>query len=184
VEGIPLDAEDFMAREIDFAKLKLQDALDLAILIEEEAEERYLEFAEQMEAFFTPEAAEFFRMMAGNEAKHGRDLLASRRAHFGDTPPAIDRSMLWEIEAPAYEKARAFISPRRVLEIALQSEIKAHDYFAAALPHVKDVEVKKLFEELRLEELDHQRMVRKELEQQPPDDERDPDEFIDEPHEM
>jgi len=173
-----------MAREIDFARLKLQDALDLAILIEEEAEERYLEFADQMEAFFTPEAARFFRFMAGNEAKHGRELSVRRKERFGDAPVTIDRSMLWDVEAPAYDKARAFITPRAVLRIAMESEIKAHDYFAAAIPHVQDTDVKKLFEELRLEEVEHQELVRKELEKQPPDDPRDPDEFIDEPHEM
>jgi rubrerythrin len=173
-----------MTKEIDFAQLKLQDALDLAILIEEEAEERYREFAEQMEAFFTPEAARFFTFMAGNEAKHGRELSDRRRKRFGDAPVTIDRSMLWEVEAPSYDKARAFISPRKVLEIALQSEIRAHDYFAGAAPHVKDADVKQLFEELRLEEIEHQEMVRKEMEKQPPDDDRDPDEFIDEPHEM
>ena len=34
-----------MAQIIDFAKLTLQDALDLAILIEEDARGRYEEFA-------------------------------------------------------------------------------------------------------------------------------------------
>jgi erythrin-vacuolar iron transport family protein len=173
-----------MAKEIDFAHLTLQDALDLAILIEEEAEERYKEFAEQMEAFFTSEAARFFLFMAGNEAKHGHELSVRRKERFGEAPVTIDRSMLWDVEAPAYDRARAFITPRRVLEIALESEIKAHDYFAAAIPHVKDADVKKLFEELKQEEVEHQELVRKELDKQPPDDPRDPDEFIDEPHEM
>ena len=49
---------------------------------------------------------------------------------------------------------------------------------------MKDAAAKKLFEELRLEEVGHQRMVRKQLELQPPNDEGDPDEYIDEPHEM
>jgi erythrin-vacuolar iron transport family protein len=173
-----------MSKEIDFARLKLQDALDLAILIEEEAEERYEEFAEQMESFFTPEAAKFFRYMSANEAKHGRALKERRKARFGDTPATIDRSLLWDVEAPAYEKARAFITPRRVLEIALDSEVKAHDFFAGAIPHIVDPDVKKLFEELRGEEIEHQEMVKKQLATQPPDDKRDPDEFIDEPHEM
>ena len=173
-----------MGREIDFARLRLQDALDLAILIEEEAEERYQEFAEQMEAFFTPAAAEFFRHMAANEARHGQELRTRRQARFGDTPAAIDRGMLWDVEAPAYDKARAFITPRKVLEIALEAEIKAHDYFASALPHIADADVQKLFEELRGEEVEHQRMVKEELAKQPPDDDRDPDEFVDEPHEM
>ncbi len=173
-----------MNMQIDFAHLDLQDALDMAILIEEEAEERYIEFAEQMEAFFTPAAAKFFRLMAENEKKHGRELASRRRARFGDAPARVDRSQLWEVEAPAYEKARAFITPRRVLEIALDSETKAHDYFAGAIPYVKDAEVKKLFEELRLEEVEHQAMVREQLAQQPPDPERDPEEDMDEPHEM
>lgn len=41
---------------IDFATLSTQDALDLAILIEEEAEERYREFAHHMEVHHTPDA--------------------------------------------------------------------------------------------------------------------------------
>ena len=173
-----------MAREIDFPHLTLKDALDLAILIEDEAEERYKEFAEQMEAFFTPEAAKFFRIMAANEAKHGRELRMRRESRFADAPSAIDRTMLWDVEAPEYDQARAFITPRRVLEIALSSEIKAHDYFQAAIPHVKDQEVKILFEELRLEEVEHQELVRARLAEQPPDSGRDPEEDMDEPHEM
>ena len=37
-----------MTRDIDFTELSLQDTLDLAIAIEEEARERYLEFVDQM----------------------------------------------------------------------------------------------------------------------------------------
>ncbi|MDM7914238.1 MAG: ferritin family protein [Candidatus Eisenbacteria bacterium] len=173
-----------MIRDIDFEALTLQDALDLAILIEEEAEERYLEFADQMEAFFTPEAARFFRYMAANEAKHGSELRARRQQRFADAPATIDRDAVWEIEAPAYEKARAFITPRRVLEIALDSEEKAHDFFAKAAPYLKDPEVRKLFEELRLEEIEHQRLVREEIAKQPPDSDTDPEAILDEPYEM
>ena len=49
---------------IDFSALTLKDALDLAILIEEEARERYEDFADQMEQHHTPEAGRFFRFMA------------------------------------------------------------------------------------------------------------------------
>ena len=73
-----------MPPTIDFATLSLQDALDLAILIEEEAKERYEEFADQLAKHHTPEAAQFFQTMAGNEAKHGADLLMRRQALFGD----------------------------------------------------------------------------------------------------
>ena len=173
-----------MAKEIDFTRLTLQDALDLAVLIEDEAKDRYREFAEQMDACFTPEAARFFRFMSDNEAKHSQVLRARRQARFEALPVLVHRSMIWEVEAPAYEKARSFISVRKVLEIALEAEIKAHDFFAAAIPHLTDPDVRALFEELRIEEMEHREMVTKELMKQPPDDPGDPDDFADEPTEL
>jgi erythrin-vacuolar iron transport family protein len=173
-----------MPREIDFAALSLRDALDLAILIEDEAQERYEELAEQMEAYHTPEAARFFRFMSANEAKHGQELRSRRQARFGGTPAAIDRDMIWDVEAPGYEEARAFMSARQALEVALQAEIKAHDYFQHVLPYLKDPEVKQLFDELREEEVEHQKLVQQQLDRQPPDDGLDPEEFVDEPQGM
>ncbi len=170
-----------MLRQIEFSHLTLQDALDLAILIEEEAQDRYEELAEQMETYYTPEAAAFFRFMASNEKRHGTELMTRRRARFGDIPAAVDRDMFWEVEAPSYEMARAFMSARQALEVALTSEAKAHDYFAGALPHLKDPEVKALFEELRREEIEHQALVKAEMDKLPPDDGLDPEEFVDEP---
>ncbi len=170
-----------MTREIDFSALTLQDALDLAILIEDEAQERYLEFAEQMEFYDSPDAARFFHFMAANEAKHGASLRERRQAHFADAPAAVGRDLLWEVEAPGYDRARAFMSARQALTVALNSEVKAHDYFQSALPHLKDPAVKTLFEELRLEEIEHQELVKRELDKLPPDSDLDPEDFVDEP---
>ena len=170
-----------MSTKIDFAKLNLKDALDLAILIEEEAKERYTEFFDQMVLHHTQEAAEFFHSMIGNEARHEAELTARRRALFQDAPSAVKRSMLWEVEAPDYDQTRAFMSARQAMGVAMQSEIKAHDFFTAAIPHIKDPQVLKLFKELREEELLHQDLVRKELEKLPPDPGIDPEAFVDEP---
>jgi rubrerythrin len=170
-----------MSREIEFPRLTLKDSLDLAILIEEEAQERYEEFAEQMEEYDTPDAARFFRFMAGNEARHGAELRSRRQARFADSPAAVDRDMLWDVEAPAYDRARAFMSARQALEVALASEVKAHEFFTRALPHISDPEVKALFQELQAEEIQHQELVRREIDKQPPDDGLDPEEFVDEP---
>jgi rubrerythrin len=170
-------------RGIDFAKLSTQDALDLAILIEEEAEERYHEFAHQMELHHTPDAAGFFTFMAGNEAHH-REQLAMRRAEqFGDAPRGVTRSMLWDVEAPDYDEVRAFMSPRRAMETALRCEEKAHAFFVSALGGVGDPAVRSLFEELRDEEVHHQDLVGRELAKLPPDaeDDVDPEDFTDEP---
>lgn len=148
---------------IDFRTLSLKDALDLAILVEEEAHERYLELRDQLETHRTPEAAAFFLFMAGNEARHGEELLERRRALFGTTPRAVDRSMLWDVEAPEYDRARASMTARSAMKVALECETKAHDFFAAALPHVTDETVRALFEELREEEVLHQKLVREQL---------------------
>lgn len=163
---------------IDFEKLSLMDALDLATLIEEEARERYGELAAQLEVHHTPEAAVFFRKMVGVEEMHRKELDARRRKLFGDAPRRVTREMLFDIEAPEYDEARAGMSVRAALESAMRSEVKAHDFFAAARPRLGDPEVKALFAELESEELEHQEWVRLELARQPVEgvDASDPDE--------
>jgi len=170
-----------MSTHIDFADISLKDALDLAILIEEEARERYEEFFDQMILHHTPEAAEFFHAMIGNEAKHEAELAARRQSLFRDEPRVVQRSQLWEIEAPGYDEARAFMTARKAMKVALECEIKAYDFFAGALPHIKDPGVHSLFEELRDEEKLHQEMVRREIDKLPPDSGLDPEIFADEP---
>ena len=170
-----------MSQNVDFAHLDLRDALDLAILIEDEARERYEEFADQMEVHHTADAARFYRFMAQNEAKHGTDLAERRKALFGDAPCRMSRSMLWDVEAPDYDQARAFMSPRRALEVALESEIKAHAYFTAAIPSISNPEVKALFVELQGDEVHHKELVQAELDKLPPDPEVDVEDLVDEP---
>jgi erythrin-vacuolar iron transport family protein len=170
-----------MAKTINFAKLSLKDALDLAILIEEEAKDRYEEFVDQMALHHTPGAAEFFQAMAANETKHRDHLAARRHAIFQADPSRMNRAMLWDVEAPDYDKTRAFMSVRQAMEVALECEIKAHEYFAEALKHVVDPEVKKLFEELRDEEREHQSLVKEQLAKLPLDSGINPEDYADEP---
>jgi erythrin-vacuolar iron transport family protein len=167
--------------KIDFTTLCLRDALDLGILIEEEAKDRYEELAAQMEVHHTPEAGSFFRLMANNEAKHGQQLAVRRAALFGGAPRTVTRAMLWDVEAPDYDEVRAFMTQRQALEVAARAEEKAYAFFVAALPHVRDPETKKLFEELREEEVEHQRLLKAELAHLPPDPPIDPSDFEDEP---
>jgi len=166
---------------IDFTTLTLMDALDLAILVEEEAQERYEDFAAQMDLHRTPEAARFFRYMAANEEKHGQDLAARRQALFADVTMVVSRSQIFDVEAPDFDEARAFMSARKAMEAALASEVKAHAYFVAALPVLKDAEVRALFESLRDEEIEHQNLVKAELAKLPPDSGLSDEDFVDEP---
>jgi rubrerythrin len=118
--------------------------------------------------------------MAKNEQKHGDELRARRRALFGNAPSRVNRSMLWDVEAPDYDQPRAFMSARQAMQVALASETKAHEFFVAALPHIADAEVKRLFEELRDEELIHQSLVQDAMRNLPESGEPDAD-YEDEP---
>jgi rubrerythrin len=152
---------------IDFAELDLQDALDLAILIEEEAEERYKGFAKLVGGRYEGDAADVFKMMAANEKKHGEQLAERRKKLFGRKKSRVSLDMIDDVEAPDRGKPRTFMSPRQALEVALEAEVKAHDFYAGALKHVKDRQVKKLFEELKAEEKQHKALLKKRLSRYP-----------------
>ena len=167
-------------KTLDLTGLDLRDALDLATLVEEEAKDRYEELAAQMENQHTFEAAGFFHMMVKNEAKHGEELAARRTALFGDTPRRVDRSLLWDVEAPEYETVRAFMTLREALTVALDAEVKAYNFFCEALKLPVAEPVRKLFEELKQEEVLHQELVKKQLVKLPPDPGVAPEDYADE----
>ena len=170
-----------MSNDIDFSQLSLRDTLDLAISVEEEAKERYDEFAEQMDAHHTPDTANFFRFMADNEIKHAEKLAAKRKSLFGDQPSSADTSILYDIEAPEFDAARAFMSVRAALDVAMESEVKAYEFYDEALATISDSEVRELFVELRREEELHQELIKKIIAKMPEDDGFDPDDFVDAP---
>jgi rubrerythrin len=163
---------------IDFQKLTLKDALDLAILIEEDAKERYDQFVKIAGGRYPGDASDMFRDMAMNETRHRDELLARRTALFGDAPRNVTSELIEDAEAPDRGTPRVFMSARQAMEVALASEEKAYDFFAQALKGVSDPEVKALFEQLRDEEAQHQRWVKQRIEKLPPgpdieDDEAD-----------
>ncbi len=148
---------------IDVERLTLRDALDLAVLIEEEARDRYWEFAEQLDHHRHPRGGRFLPPHGRIEDRHRAELLERRQTLFGDAPSTVTRRNLFDVEAPTYDGARAFMGVRRALETVLAAEVKAHDFFQEALPRVKDPELRVFFEELRDEEVHHQLLVKAEL---------------------
>ena len=157
-----------MAAQLDFDKLDLQDALDLAILIEEEAKERYQQFQKLVGGRYKGDAADVFKTMAENEGKHHAELVTRRNQLFKGAASRVDRSWFDDVEAPDRGTPRTFMGPRQALQVALESEEKAHDFFAAALPSLKDPRVRALFEELKAEELQHKKHILKVLGTLPP----------------
>ncbi|MDH4285338.1 MAG: ferritin family protein, partial [Gallionellaceae bacterium] len=165
------------------SKLSLQDALDMAMLIEKEAESRYRVFAETIGERYPGDAAAFFKMMARNEQKHCVQLAERRSSLFGNAPSRITEAMVGtNIEAPELEKAMRFMSPRRALEVALESEIKAYKFYDQILTsaqHILDPEVKNLIKELRDEETEHQKLLNEMKAKYPDTGETDYDPNID-----
>jgi rubrerythrin len=158
-----------MSTSLDLSKLSLMDALDLAILIEEEARQRYEMFAKQVGGSSSGyDASSFFASMAENEAKHGTELLERRMARFGKVPMNLKLDDLYDVEAPDMGAPRRGMSTIQAFELGLASEKKAYDFFDKALPGISDPEVKTLFAELRDEEEEHVQMLKEAMAKLPP----------------
>lgn len=169
-----------MSTRLDLSKLTLMDALDLAKLIEMEAHHRYRMFASQLGSTGGYDAGAFFATMAENEAKHGQELEARRKALFGDAPARVTLDDLFDVEAPEMGAPRRGMSILQAFEVGLAAEKKAHDFFDMALSGITDPEVRALFTELRDEETEHTEMLREAMAKLPPSagekTEFDPDE--------
>ncbi len=169
-----------MSTSLDLSKLSLMDALDLAILIEEEARQRYEMFASQLGRSGSGyNAGAFFASMAENEAKHGTEILERRMALFGKAPMKLKLDDLYDVEAPETGAPRRGMSTLQALELGLEAEQKAYDFYDKALPGITDPEVITLFTELRDEETEHVEMLRAEMAKLPAsasvETENDPD---------
>jgi len=169
-----------MSTSLDLSKLSLMDALDLAILIEEEARQRYEMFASQLGRSGSGyNAGSFFATMAENEAKHGTEILERRMALFGKTPMKLKMDDLYDVEAPETGAPRRGMSTLQALELGLEAEQKAYDFYDRALPGITNPEVITLFTELRDEETEHVEMLRAEMAKLPAsasvETENDPD---------
>jgi rubrerythrin len=150
-----------MTTGIDFSRLDLRGAFDLAIMIEEEAQLRYEHFTRIVDGG----ALDVFKMMVRNEAKHRAELVSKRDVLFRKEPRRIETSLLDDVEAPDPDGVGEHITASEALQIALAAEIRAYEFYAAAIPHVKDPEVRAFFEELKEEEFEHQHLLRAKIAQ-------------------
>jgi rubrerythrin len=158
-----------MFTRIDFSKLTLMDALDLAHLIEVEAYQRYMLFAAQLGRRDVGDAGSVFLSMADNEKKHGDQLAKRRKTHFGDAPAKVTLDDLFDVEAPDVGAPSWNMSALNAFKLALAAEQKAFAFYDQSIPGVKQPDVKALFAELREEEAEHIRMVEGIIAKLPPE---------------
>ncbi|MBN2797586.1 MAG: ferritin family protein [Deltaproteobacteria bacterium] len=158
-----------MLPRLDFAKIDAMDALDLAILIEIEAMERYKYFSQSLGHTGGNDATSVFRMMVDAEGKHGEELAARRKQLFGTAPTRVHRDMVWDAEAPEEGSIRWGMSQLKALQICLAAEHKAFNYYDEAIPFVTNPEVVELFKGLRDEETQHVQLLEGIIAKLPPE---------------
>jgi erythrin-vacuolar iron transport family protein len=157
-----------MSTRLDFSKLTLMDALDLASLIELEAKKRYTEFAESLGTRGVDDAGAVFRSMAVNENKHCEEIAERRVALFGRSAGQGHARRHLRRGSARVRDVRWNMSALKAYQLALYSEQKAFAFYDEALEFVTQPDVKALFEELREEEAEHVNMLVKIIAKLPP----------------
>ena len=154
--------------QMDLANLRVHELLDLAIHAEEEAAQRYGEYADQMETSRNLPAAGLFRQIQSREIGHlGR--LREQRARWSAPPTQLQAPSFFDrVEAPSYEGASPEITPTHVYEVALQGEERACAFYQKLTDVIVDSEARELARALWTEELGHVEWVARELRALPP----------------
>ncbi|HVO80487.1 MAG TPA: ferritin family protein [Terriglobales bacterium] len=144
----------------DFASLNAQEALHVAIFIEERNAEIYHQFAEMFAEFRDPESLEIaaaFWDMSNEERKHGTLLQKRYFDRYGTRPCAVTEEDISDfIEVPRLENGEIFTisrlkvgrSPRQMaLEIAMAAEQNALRYYTRLSETTEDSDLRQLYRE-------------------------------------
>lgn len=169
---------------IEFSTLTLHDALDLAILVDEEAEERYEELADQLDLHHTKEAAAFLHRMSSEERRQAAELRQRRQQLFPDAGRKVPHPVLWDVKTPGYDEVHVFMTLREAMQMALGAEQRAEAFFEDALHQVHDEEVAAFFRQLGAEEARLREQVERDLAALPPEPQARAEDFADEPVEQ
>ncbi|MDP6573872.1 MAG: ferritin family protein [Rhodospirillales bacterium] len=157
-----MNAEENEATPTDYGEFSRLEFLAHAYAIEREAEERYIELADQMETHNNPAVAEIFRKLARVEGLHALQILdQAGDRELPHIPP-------WEYRWRGTESPEAIdaadihylMTPHHALGLALKAEERALRFFSAVAASQKDAEVRKLAEEFAEDEREHVRLVK------------------------
>ena len=160
----------------DFASLTAQEALHVAIFIEERNAEIYHQFAEMFAGFRDDDSLEIagtFWDMAAEERRHGTELQQRYFDRYGTRPCAItDDDIRDFIEVPQLNSGEIFAisrsvggrSPRELaLEIAVAAEQNAVRYYSRLAELTEESELRELYREFSNFERDHTDFLEKKI---------------------
>ena len=143
-----------------FTSLNPQEALHIAMFIEERNADIYHRFAEMFTEFRDTESLEIaavFWDMAVEEKRHSALLQVTYEEHFGgDVCPLTEEDLSDMIEVPRLENGDVFAAAettkdsarKRALKVAIAAEKSAHDYYARLRDQTDDGLLRRLYNEL------------------------------------
>jgi rubrerythrin len=160
----------------EFTALTPQEALHVAIFIEERNAELYQQFAELFAEFKDPdslEIAQVFWDMAIEERSHGTMLQERYFDRYGTQACVVTEEDVCELlEVPKLESGELFavgrgnatIAPRKAaLQVALDAEETALRYYAQLVERTTDRNLRSTYAELANFEADHTEFLRRKL---------------------
>jgi rubrerythrin len=146
----------------------LADLFALAYRIEADAVERYGLLADQMETHNNPELVRIFRDLARAEGIHAEEI--RRLAGDIDVVAHAARTGDWKGDSPEQadmSSAHYMMTPWHALQLALDGEKRALEFFTGVAETAKDAKVKEMAAEFVEEEAEHVNLVHRLLRRYP-----------------
>jgi rubrerythrin len=158
----------------------VEDLLVEAHALESEAAQRYREFAEIMESHNNGEVAQLFRSIAAQEAEHAEQIARRIGGRAALSPPRERRSPA----VAELEQAHYLMQPWHALQIAIEAERRAFDFYASVARASDSEELRKAATQLQAEEREHVALLEQWLGRVPVpppgwDDDPDPPRYTD-----
>jgi len=137
------------------------ELMSYAYALEAEAAERYAEFAEIMAGHNNQEVAELFRKLARIEHKHSEQILEEMGWVSPPKPPSA--GYRWQgLEGPESSdvtELHYLMQPWHALQIALQNEKRAEEFFAALARNATVASVREAAARFCKDEAEHVRLI-------------------------
>ena len=157
-----------------FADLNAQEALHVAIFIEERNAEIYHRFAEMFTEFRDPESAQIasvFWEMAAEERRHSSMLQTRYSEQYGNASCSLTEEDLVEfIEVPRLEDGDVFADSHpgaktrdHAFKVALTAEVSAQVFYAGLAARTDPGELRAIYQELAQMEDGHVTFLKEKL---------------------
>lgn len=139
----------------------VEEFLAHALTLENEAAAGYQEIGDSMAVHNNPKVAELFYKFAKYGRMHADEVRSL--AEGLSLPHIAPWDFIWEDgespEAPAAEDVHYMMTPTQALQLALQAERHAHNFYAAVAKASQDEKIRGLASEFAAEEAEHVRLL-------------------------